>query len=371
MQPLPCGARHSPCPESLALARSPEQLDQARRDWLAGLAHQYAAQPSAQNALALARGQWMCGDYDQAMTHFIAARDRAPEIADTHIALVRSASMLGLGEVEAHALDLALQLHPRQPELALQAALRQVPDDLAAARHRLQPHLGDALCAQFDQALAAIQAGDMPPADRSGDPQRIARQDSLRWVQRHAGDRQVHSGMPADVLLRALGAAPDHGLTLECGVYFGRSLRLIAERSDGVVHGFDSFQGLPEAWSAHERAGAYSTAGRLPSVARNVELHVGWFEDTLPPFFAAHPGPIRLLHIDCDLYSSTRTVLEAADDRLVAGSVLVFDDFLGYPGYEQHELRAFEEFVSARGIGWELLAACLIGREVAIRIIAR
>ena len=99
------------------------------------------------------------------------------------------------------------------------------------------------------------------------------------------------------------------------------------------MHGFDSFQGLPEAWSAHEGAGAYSTAGRLPrGRGQRRACIAGWFEDTLPPFLAAHPGPIRLLHIDCDLYSSTRTVLEAADARLVAGSVLVFDDFLGYPG---------------------------------------
>jgi predicted O-methyltransferase YrrM len=68
------------------------------------------------------------------------------------------------------------------------------------------------------------------------------------------------------------------------------------------------------------------------------------------------------------LYSSTRTVLERAGDRLVPGSVVVFDDLLGYPGYEQHELRAFEEFVSERKVEWELIGACLLGREVAIRI---
>ena len=353
------------------MARSSEQLDQARREWLAGLAHQYAAAPSAQGALALARGEWLCGDYAPAITHFIAARDRAPDVAETHVALVRSASMLGLRDLERDALDLALSLHPRQPELGLQAALRHVPDDFGAARAQLRPLLDDALCMQFDEALAAIEADAMPPADRSGDPQRIARQDSLRWVQRHAHGRQVHAGMPADVLLRALEAAPGDGLTLECGVYFGRSLGLIAAHTDGAVHGFDSFQGLPEAWSAREGAGAYSTAGRRPTVARTVELHAGWFEDTLPPFFAAHPGAIRLLHIDCDLYSSTRTVLEAADGRLVPGSVVVFDDLLGYPGHEHHELRAFEEFVAARGIGWQLVAACLLGREVAIRITGR
>ena len=47
------------------------------------------------------------------------------------------------------------------------------------------------------------------------------------------------------------------------------------------MHGFDSFQGLPEAWSAHEGAGAYSTAGRMPRAGDNVRLHAGWFEDTM------------------------------------------------------------------------------------------
>jgi hypothetical protein len=63
-------------------------------------------------------------------------------------------------------------------------------------------------------------------------------------------------------------------------------------------------------------------------------------------------------------------VLAAAAERLVAGSIVVFDDLLGYPGYESHELRAFEEFAAARALRWELVAACLLGREVAIRILA-
>jgi hypothetical protein len=64
-------------------------------------------------------------------------------------------------------------------------------------------------------------------------------------------------------------------------------------------------------------------------------------------------------------------VLQCANPRLVAGSILLFDDFLGYPGHEQHELRAFEEFVRDRHIGWEVVAGCLLGREVAIRITSR
>jgi hypothetical protein len=165
--------------------------------------------------------------------------------------------------------------------------------------------------------------------------------------------------------------APPDGLTLECGVYFGRSLRQIAAATRGDVHGFDSFQGLPEAWSEAEGAGAYSTGGRMPTTPVNATLHEGWFEDTLPPFFASHPGPVRLLHIDCDLYSSTRTVLESAAPRLITGSIVVFDDLLGYPGYRRHELRALEEFSREEGLQWEVIAAALLGREVAIRITGR
>lgn len=308
----------------------------------------------------------MCGEYDDALRHFTAARDLAPDSPDSHLALVRAASALGFEAIESDALEDALSRHPMQAELRLHAALREVPGDLAAARAWLRPMVADPLCALFDAAL--VQAGGGAEIPFSGDPRTDARLESLRWVMAHSGDAGVHAGLPVTVLLRALDATTVDGSTLECGVYFGRSLRVLASRTPGPVHGFDSFQGLPEPWSEHEGTGAYSTAGRLPHVGANVQLHAGWFEDTLPAFFEAQGQPVCLLHIDCDIYSSTRTVLEHAGPRLVPGSVLVFDDFLGYPGYEAHELRAFEEFAQAHGVRWQVVAACLLGREVAIRI---
>jgi hypothetical protein len=349
------------------LDRTPEKLDAARRSWLAGLYREHALRGSGATALALARGEWMCGEYDAALVHFQAARDLEPSDPETHLALVRAASMLGLDTLETPAIDMGLQRHPTHAELRLYAALQHVPAALPEARRMLQPVLTHPLCRQFDVALAAIVSG-APPVVDTADAHQQARFAGLRWVLHHAKGTHDHAGLPVQVLMRALDASIVEGTTLECGVYFGRSLRLIAARTDGPVHGFDSFQGLPEAWNTREGAGAYSTAGRLPHVPTNVTLHAGWFEDTLPAFFGSTREPIRLLHIDCDLYSSTRTVLEHVGDRLVPGSVLVFDDLLGYPGYELHELRAFEEFVSERGVQWELIAACLLGREVAIRI---
>lgn len=350
------------------MPQSPEQLDQARRRWLAGLQSEHAVTGTGDTALALARGHWMCGEYEPALRGFVLARDLAPDNPDTHLSLLKAAAMIARNDLADATLVDALQRFPALAPFHLHAALRDVPADIERARTRLQPFGHDPLCRQFEHALASIQNGSTPIPDPEADAQELARIDSLRWARRHSPGRHVHAGLPVDVLLRALEAAPADGLTLECGVYFGRSLRIIADRTAGSVHGFDSFQGLPEAWNEREGAGAYSTAGRLPAVADNVTLHTGWFEDSLPPFFAMNPGPIRLLHIDCDLYSSTRTVLTEAAPRLMPGSVIVFDDMLGYPGYEQHELRAFQEFASESGLEWELISAALLGREVALRI---
>jgi hypothetical protein len=68
----------------------------------------------------------------------------------------------------------------------------------------------------------------------------------------------------------------------------------------------------------------------------------GWFEATLPGFLAAHPEPVALLHLDCDIYSAAAFVLRQllSHGRLVAGSVIIFDELFNYCGFENHEIRA-------------------------------
>lgn len=153
---------------------------------------------------------------------------------------------------------------------------------------------------------------------------------------------------PLSTLRHAVGLAPAGGLALEFGVFQGRSLEVIAEgRGRRDVYGFDSFQGLPEDYRPHVRAGAFAT-GALPEVA-GAELVVGWFQDTLPGFLATHPGPVHLLHVDGDLYSSAVTVLRHVGPRLVPGSVVAFDEFFNFPGWEQHEYRAWQEHLDRTG----------------------
>jgi hypothetical protein len=82
-------------------------------------------------------------------------------------------------------------------------------------------------------------------------------------------------------------------------------------------------------------------------MAPNVRLHAGWFDETLSRF----DGPaLRLLHVDCDLYSSTKLAIEQLGPWLDCGTVVVFDDYLCNPQWRQDEHRAWDE--AARSHGW-------------------
>ena len=154
---------------------------------------------------------------------------------------------------------------------------------------------------------------------------------------------------PSETLDHALALAPRGGLALEFGVWSGSTLRRIAAARGGErVHGFDSFEGLPEDWRAGFGTGTFAVAE--PPDVPGAELVVGWFADTLPGFLAEHPGPVDLLHVDADLHSSAATVLEHVGPRLRPGSVIVFDEYLNHAGWEDGEHRAWTEHVARSGL---------------------
>lgn len=190
-----------------------------------------------------------------------------------------------------------------------------------------------------------------------------SRGSSVRLVEVMDGARRFRT--PLGVLTHALSLAPGTGLVAEFGVYSGETLRRIAAQRPGA-HGFDSFEGLPEGWRESYPRGAFAV-DRIPTVDDAV-LHVGWFEDTLGPFLADAPGPAAFLHLDADLYSSTATVLDAFEDRIVPGTVLAFDEYFNYPGWQEHEHRAFMEFIDRTGKAFEYIAYNSRGQQVAVRI---
>lgn len=175
----------------------------------------------------------------------------------------------------------------------------------------------------------------------------------------------------AEVLRHGSDAVTLKGLYLEFGVCSGRTINFIAALNPLIpIYGFDSFEGLPEDWTEHCKKGtfAFKQQDFLPPVLHNVDLIKGWFSDTLPAFLNARPDPIAFLHIDCDIYSSASYVLQSLADRIKAGTIIVFDELFNYPGFENHELKALDEFLAKTGYRAEYLAYNTNHESVAIKI---
>lgn len=155
-----------------------------------------------------------------------------------------------------------------------------------------------------------------------------------------------------------------HGLWLEFGVGSGKTTAAIATRlqrllgDQAVLHGFDSFQGLPVSWQ-HTKlgAGTFSTGGEVPEHLRGmpgVQIHVGLFSATLSELDAFAAAPVAFAHVDVDLYSSAVEVLSRIACQLLPGSVLLFDELVNYAGFELlGEFRAWDYISTAYQIGWE------------------
>ena len=153
------------------------------------------------------------------------------------------------------------------------------------------------------------------------------------------------------------------GLLLEFGVYQGASINafareLIRIRDGRRIFGFDAFLGLSEDWSGHgiEKHAHFNLGGRPPLVENNVTLVKGWVEDTLPSFLDQHAGPISFMHIDTDTYSPCKTILSLCKDRLVPGSIVLFDELLSYPGWRVGEFKALNECIDRNRYCWKAFA---------------
>ena len=173
------------------------------------------------------------------------------------------------------------------------------------------------------------------------------------------------------------------GDVCEFGVYTGRSFATLAHLHNtyGVTenrvnaqdtptrtfYGFDSWEGLPADSENHPRwvQGLFKCNHSYhPTIAQQDVVtpeHVSAFFksvgidtphvlvkssydelDKLPETI----NSIALCHIDCDLFDSTKIVLNLIKSKLVNGSIIMFDDWYNYKGDPtKGEQRAFREFL--------------------------
>jgi hypothetical protein len=122
------------------------------------------------------------------------------------------------------------------------------------------------------------------------------------------------------------------------------------------LHGFDSFEGLPEPFDdagGKYAKGWFSTGGRAPQIDDpRVTFYKGLFDQTLP----AYKPPtydVLFVNVDADLYSSTIYVLRALRPYFIPGVYLYMDDM----SRPDHEPRALAEFMAESGLKFRALAA--------------
>jgi|GEM_PF-657440 len=149
------------------------------------------------------------------------------------------------------------------------------------------------------------------------------------------------------------------GNFVECGVWRGGASFLMAEllrragAGDRKVWLFDSFEGLLPSLEQISDAGIVDFNGNASGpwyfdhcltsleevqsrgaklgLAAYTELVKGWFDQTLPAY-RDRVGPIAILRIDCDWYSSVRCCLDNLYDQVVDGGFVIFDDYYTFDG---------------------------------------
>jgi O-methyltransferase len=156
---------------------------------------------------------------------------------------------------------------------------------------------------------------------------------------------------------------------LEFGVFKGTTLRHwtgLLKHPASYLHGFDSFEGLPETWGYFVDKETLNVRGVMPKFDDpRVQLFKGWFNETLPVYLREFkPHPTLIVHLDADLYSSTIFVLRELKPHLRPGTILIFDEFFD----REHELKAFTEFLKEFPLVIECVAATRALSQVAFRI---
>ena len=173
-----------------------------------------------------------------------------------------------------------------------------------------------------------------------------------------------------DIKVAAIDAVSNEGLFLEFGVWRGESINFLAALiRPRIIYGFDSFKGLPEFWRRNCPKGTFNLNGRIPQVRKNVKLIKGQFDKTLPKFVKQIKSKkAAFVHIDSDLYSSCKTILNNLVSLDLDGTVMLFDEFYNYSGWETGEYKALMEFLSESKYAAQYIGRVKYGEQVMIKL---
>ena len=245
----------------------------------------------------------------------------------------------------------------------LKAELKAIQEDLEIARNRERP---DAikkvrqLRNDFNLSLGVIK-GSLSESRVQHLLWERATEQSADFVEKELENALVF-GRKTDVwdyAARILNEKFTDGICLEFGVAGGASINWLSKLLPTFQFvGFDSFYGLKEDWTGHHATkGKFSQNGKLPKVNPNVALIKGWFDETLPKYIKENSlDSLCFIHIDGDTYEAAKAVFEVLGGSLKPGMFLLFDELIGYPNWQNGELKALQEAQDKFRFSFEYLA---------------
>jgi len=182
-------------------------------------------------------------------------------------------------------------------------------------------------------------------------------------------DEKVIRRVFFDNAMHFISEAGIRGDYLEFGVYKGSSfiemyhLSVKYLQNNMKFYAFDSFQGLPpikgvdSLEDSRYKENQYSCSQNIfkQNLIQNhvkldrTEIISGWYDDILNDKTkkGLKTSKASLILIDCDLYESTKHVLDFITSYIQDGTILIFDDYYSYRGrLDRGEPKAFSEWLN-------------------------
>jgi len=161
------------------------------------------------------------------------------------------------------------------------------------------------------------------------------------------------------------GGAIDY---MEFGVASGISFKWWLQHNQNAssrFFGFDTFEGLPEAFGPFAKGSMAATIESLGIQDQRVSFYKGLFQDTLIPFLEQYKnGPKKVIHMDADIFSATLFAFSQLYRVLNDGDIILFDEF----AVPTHEFMAFKIFTESFYINYEVIGAANNYLFLAIKI---
>ena len=156
-----------------------------------------------------------------------------------------------------------------------------------------------------------------------------------------------HEALQLMRMVRNVAKVP--GDIAEVGTYKGASAKLIAEARVGqkkTLHLFDTFEGLPKLqdidrpfFKERQYAADFNDVAGYLAPYPDIALYAGTFPETAAPIVSKK---FSFVHLDVDLYESTKQALAFFYPKMAVGGVIVSHDYLVTPGVSE-AVREFME----------------------------